>query len=60
MGRFFGSWGGHELADGLQDAGDGLVVGIDPPFQFLELLRQFLVCGDDLAEMDEGAHHVHA
>jgi hypothetical protein len=33
----------HELADGIEDADDGLVVGLEPTFELIELLSKFFV-----------------
>src|SRR5262245_43132821 len=53
-----GLWRVHELADGLDDAGDGLVVGGELALELRELLPKLLVRYQRLTQLDEGAHHV--
>lgn len=52
----------HQLADGIEDAGDGLILGhelaLHAGFQLIEALGQFLVAGEQLAQLHESAHHV--
>ena len=50
----------HERADGIQNAGDGLVVSaelsLNSGFELVQAPGQFLVAGYDLAQPHEGAH----
>ena len=53
---------GHELADGLQEAGNCLVVddelALRARFKFIEPLREFLMAGVRFARFDESAHDI--
>lgn len=50
------------MADGIENADDGLVLGqelaLHAGFQLIEALGQFLVTGEQLAQLHEGAHHI--
>ena len=43
------------MADGIDQAGDGLIVAADFSFKRFEFDRQILVCGQHLAELNKGA-----
>lgn len=50
------------MADGIEDAGDSLVLGqelaLHAGFQLVEALGQLRVAGEQFAQLHEGAHHL--
>ena len=49
---------GHKLANGIEDAGDGPVVGGEFAFQLVELTGQFAVGGQQSTQSHERSHHL--
>jgi hypothetical protein len=45
----------HQLADGIKEVGDGLIVALQLAFQFPELRHQFLA-SEHFAQAHEGVH----
>lgn len=48
-----------QLTDGVDEPGDGLVMGRQLFFQGIELLRKFRVVREHFAQADEGANDLH-
>ena len=48
----------HQFTDGVDEAGNGLVVRFKLMLQLVELRRQFLVRREQLAQFHERAHHI--